>query len=427
MSSHHIETRCVQAGYQPGPGEPRIVPIVQSTTFKYDSAKALGDLFDLQAEGSFYTRLGNPTLEAVEQKIADLEGGVGALLTSSGQAATFFAIMNICQAGDHIISSSALYGGTFNLLDKTIRDMGVSCTFVDPDAPLESLAQAFTPRTRLVFAETLSNPTLVVLDLEKFASLAHSHAVPLIVDNTFPTPVNCQPIAFGADIVIHSTTKYMDGHACSLGGVIVDSGNFDWTQGDFPQLTQADPAYHGLVYTEQFGRQAYIVKARTHLLRDLGATASPFNAFLLNLGLETLALRMARHCRNAEAISAFLAGDDRISWVNYPGLADNPYTQLAKRYLPSGTCGVITFGVKGGREAAIRFMEALKLAAIVIHVADARTCVLHPASTTHRQLSDEALQAAGITPDMIRLSVGIEHIDDLLADIKSALDSLSAP
>ena len=425
MKNYRIETRCVQSGYQPKDGEPRILPIIQSTTFKYDSAETMGKLFDLETDGPFYTRLGNPTLSAVESKIAELEGGAAALLTSSGQAAVFFSIINICRAGDHIISSASIYGGTFNLFSKTLRDMGISCSFVDPNASAEEISDVFRPETRLLFAETLSNPTLVVLDIEKFATIAHEHHVPLIIDNTFPTPVNCRPIEFGADIVVHSTTKYMDGHATSLGGAIVDSGKFDWTSGSYPELTEPDPSYHGIVYTQQFGQQAYIVKARTHLLRDLGATASPFNAFLLNLGLETLSLRMERHCRNAEAVAAYLASDDRISWVNYPSLPDSPYADRVRRYLPSGSCGVISFGVKGDRATATHFMESLKLAAIVIHVADARTSVLHPASTTHRQLSDDALSAAGITPDMIRLSVGIEHVDDILNDVKQALDACS--
>ncbi len=426
MSDYRIETRCIQSGYTPGNGEPRILPIVQSTTFKYDSAERMGQLFDLEASGDFYTRLGNPTLAAVERKIADLEGGCGALLTSSGQAACFYAIFNICHAGGHVVSSSSIYGGTYNLIGKTLREMGVAVTFVNPNDPEDKLEAAFQPNTKLVFAETLANPTLVVCDIEKMARLAHRHQVPLIIDNTFPTPINCRPIEFGADIVVHSTTKYMDGHASSLGGVIVDSGRFDWNNGRFPELSEPDESYHGIVYNRQFGNQAYIAKARTHLMRDLGATASPFNAFLLNLGLETLFLRMERHCRNAEAVARFLASDDRISWINYPGLPDSPYRPLVQKYLPGGTCGVISFGIRGGREKAVAFMEALKLAAIVTHVADARTCVLHPASTTHRQLSDAELQAAGISPDMIRLSVGIEHVEDILADIRQALEACSA-
>lgn len=423
MKKYRLETRCIQSGYQPQEGQPRVLPIYQSTTFKYDSAEKVGALFDLQAEGDFYTRLGNPTLSAVEQKIAELEGGAGALLTSSGQAASFYAVFNICQAGDHMISSSSIYGGTYNLFQKTLRGMGVEITFVDPNASDDVLQAAFQPNTRLVFAESLANPTLVVLDIERFARLAHANHVPLIVDNTFPTPVNCQPIAFGADIVVHSTTKYMDGHATSVGGVIVDSGRFDWSQGHYPELTEPDASYHGIVYTQQFGSAAYIAKARTHLMRDLGAVASPFNAFLLNLGLETLFLRVERHCRNAEKVAAFLEQDHRISWVNYPALKQNRYHGLVQKYMPDGTCGVISFGLKGGRDTAVRFMEALKLAAIVIHVADARTSVLHPASTTHRQMNDAELAAAGISPDLIRFSVGIEHIDDILDDLRQALEA----
>ena len=425
MSDYHLETRCIQSGYHPANGQPRVLPIVQSTTFKYDSAAVLGQLFDLEISGDFYTRLGNPTLSAVEQKITELEGGVGALLTAAGQAASLFAVLNICRAGGHVVCSSSIYGGTYNLFNKTMREMGIDFTFVRPDDDLELLDRAFQPNTRLVFAETLANPTLVVLDIGKFADLAHAHGVPLIVDNTFPTPINCRPFEFGADIVVHSTTKYMDGHACSMGGVIVDSGRFDWSGGRYPELSEPDESYHGIVYTRQFGSGAYIAKARTHLMRDLGAVASPFNAFLLNLGLETLFLRVDRHCRNAEAVASYLASDPRISWINYPGLPDNPYYALARKYMPGGTCGVISFGIRGGRETAVRFMEALKLAAIVIHVADARTSVLHPASTTHRQMSDAELAACGITPDLIRLSVGIEHIDDILADIRQALDRVS--
>ncbi|MEA4889672.1 MAG: aminotransferase class I/II-fold pyridoxal phosphate-dependent enzyme [Clostridiaceae bacterium] len=424
MSDYHIETRCIQSGYHPGNGEPRVLPIYQSTTFKYDSAATLGQLFDLEISGDFYTRLGNPTLTAVEEKIAELEGGVGALLTAAGQSASFFSVLNICKAGDHVISSSSIYGGTYNLFNKTMREMGIDFTFVNPDDDLETLERAFKPNTRLVFAETLANPTLVVLDIGKFADLAHKHGVPLIIDNTFPTPINCRPFDFGADIIVHSTTKYMDGHACSMGGVIVDGGRFNWENGRYPELTEPDESYHGVIYNKQFGAGAYIAKARTHLMRDLGAVASPFNAFLLNLGLETLFLRVERHCRNAETVAKYLSTDPRISWINYPGLPDNPYHALAQKYMPNGTCGVISFGIRGGRESAARFMEALKLAAIVIHVADARTCVLHPASTTHRQLSDDELAAAGITPDLIRLSVGIENVDDILADIRQALDQI---
>ena len=424
MSDYRIDTKCIQEGYHPGNGEPRVVPIVQSTTYTYDSSEAMGDLFDLKAEGFFYTRLGNPTMDAVEKKIAALEGGVGAMLTSSGQAASLISMLNICHAGDHVVASSAIYGGTFNLIYKTMKEMGIESTFVGPGCTREELEAAFQPNTRCVFAETLSNPSLVVTDIEMFAQEAHAHGVPLIVDNTFPTPINCRPFEFGADIVTHSTSKYMDGHAVQLGGVIVDSGNFDWKNGKFPMLTEPDESYHGIVYTEQFGKAAYITKARTHLMRDLGAQASPQNAFLLNLGLETLALRMERHCSNALQVAKFLEGHEKVSWVNYPGLESSPYYALAQKYMPNGTCGVVSFGVKGGREAATRFMDSLEMASIVTHVADLRTCVLHPASTTHRQMNDEQLEEAGVTPDLIRFSVGIEHPDDILADIRQALDTL---
>jgi OAH/OAS sulfhydrylase len=424
LSHYHLDTDCIHAGYEPGNGEPRVLPVVQSTTFKYDSAETLGELFDLKADGFFYTRLGNPTIDAVEKKIAALEGGVGALLTSSGQAASLISVLNICPAGGHVVCSSAIYGGTFNLFYKTMREMGLEFTFIAPDCTKEELNAAFRANTRCVFAETLTNPSLVVTDLELFAKTAHAHGVPLIVDNTFPTPINCRPFAFGVDIVIHSTTKYMDGHAVQVGGAIVDSGNFDWENGKFPGLTEPDESYHGIVYTKQFGKAAYIVKARTHLMRDLGAQSSPNNAFLLNLGLETLALRMERHCSNALAVAAYLEQNDKIAWVNYPGLKSSRYYELAKKYMPNGTCGVISFGIKGGREAAARFMEGLKLASIVIHVADLRTCVLHPASTTHRQLNDDQLREAGIGPDMIRMSVGIENIADILEDIDQSLNNL---
>ena len=424
MNHYHIDTNCIHAGYEPGNGESRVLPIVQSTTFKYDSAETLGELFDLKTDGFFYTRLGNPTIDAVEKKIAALEGGVGALLTSSGQAASMISVLNICHAGDHAVCSSAIYGGTFNLFYKTMREMGLEFTFLSPDCTEEELNAAFQPNTRCVFAETLSNPSLIVTDLELFAKAAHAHGVPIIVDNTFPTPVNCRPFEFGVDIVTHSTTKYMDGHAVQLGGVVVDSGNFNWENGKFPGLTEPDESYHGIVYTKQFGKAAYIAKARAHLMRDLGAQASPSNAFLLNLGLETLAVRMDRHCSNALAVAIHLEQSDKISWVNYPGLKSSKYYALAKKYMPGGTCGVISFGVKGGREAAAKFMEGLKLASIVIHVADLRTCVLHPASTTHRQLSDEQLAEAGIGADMIRMSVGIENISDILEDIDQSLEKL---
>lgn len=424
MSHYHLDTDCIHAGYEPGNGEPRVLPVVQSTTFKYDSAETLGELFDLKADGFFYTRLGNPTIDAVEKKIAALEGGVGALLTSSGQAASLISVLNICPAGGHVVCSSAIYGGTFNLFYKTMREMGLEFTFIAPDCTKEELNAAFRANTRCVFAETLTNPSLVVTDLELFAKTAHAHGVPLIVDNTFPTPINCRPFAFGVDIVTHSTTKYMDGHAVQVGGAIVDSGNFNWENGKFPGLTEPDESYHGIVYTKQFGKAAYIIKARTHLMRDLGAQSSPNNAFLLNLGLETLALRMERHCSNALAVAAYLEQNDKIAWVNYPGLKSSRYYELAKKYMPNGTCGVISFGIKGGREAAAGFMEGLKLASIVIHVADLRTCVLHPASTTHRQLNDDQLREAGIGPDMIRMSVGIENIADILEDIDQSLNNL---
>lgn len=423
-NNYHINTRCLQSGYDPANGEPRVVPIYQSTTFTYDSADTMGKLFDLEVAGDFYTRLSNPTSGAVERKIAELEGGVGALLTSAGQAASMISVLNICRAGGHVISSASIYGGTYNLFNKTMREMGIDFTFVDPEASEEEISAAFRDNTRLVFAETLANPTLVVLDIEKFARVAHENGVPLIVDNTFPTPVNCRPFEFGADIVIHSTTKYMDGHATAVGGVIVDSGKFDWNNGKYPELTEPDESYHGIVYTQQFGQAAYIVKARTHLMRDIGAVISPNNAFLLNLGLETLFLRMERHCSNAQSVAEYLEANPLVEWINYPGLKSHAGYELAQKYMPNGTCGVISFGVKGGREQAMRFMEALKLAKIVIHVADARTCVLHPASTTHRQLSDQQLAEAGISPDLLRLSVGIEHIDDIIADLDQAFAAI---
>ena len=421
MSEYRMDTQCIHAGYHPGNGEPRVMPIVQSTTFRYETSEAMGRLFDLEDAGFFYTRLGNPTLDAVEQKIAALEGGVGAMLTSSGQAASMLAVLNICHAGSHVVSSSAIYGGTFNLLYKTLQEMGISCTFVAPGCTQEELEAAFRENTRCVFAETLSNPSLVVTDLELFAKAAHAHGVPLIVDNTFATPMNCHPLSFGADIITHSTTKYMDGHAVQVGGCIVDGGTFDWDNGKFPMLTEPDESYHGLSYTKQFGKAAYITKARTHLMRDIGAQASPMNAFLLNLGLETLALRMERHCFNAQKVAEYLQNHEKIGWVNYPGLPGSLYYELAKKYMPNGTCGVISFGIKGGREAAMRFMDSLELASVVTHVADLRTCVLHPASTTHRQMTDEQLVEAGISSDLIRMSVGIENIADILEDIEQAL------
>lgn len=424
MNNYRLETKCVQEGYQPKNGESRVLPIYQSTTYKYESAQDMGDLFDLKANGFFYTRLANPTADAVEKKIAALEGGVGAMLTSSGQAAVLCSILNICTAGDHVITSSMIYGGTFNLLNKTIRNMGIDFTFVDPDITPEDLEKEFRPNTKLVFGETMANPSLVVLDIEKFAKAAHAHHVPLIVDNTFPTPIHCRPFLFGADIVVHSTTKYMDGHATAVGGVIVDSGQFDWKAGNFPGLTHPDETYHGTVYTDHFGKAAYIAKCKTHLMRDLGVSPAPQNAFLLNLGLETLHLRMKQHFENAKAVGAFLEQHPKIEWVNCPHLPSSPYCSLVQKYMPNGTCGVISFGVKGGREAAMKVMEGLRLAAIVTHVADARTCVLHPASTTHRQLNDAQLEACGVKPDMIRMSVGIENAQDIIDDLAQALELL---
>ncbi|MDD3832798.1 MAG: O-acetylhomoserine aminocarboxypropyltransferase/cysteine synthase [Oscillospiraceae bacterium] len=421
----NIETKCIQEGWKPKNGEPRVLPITQSTTFKYDDAQTMGDLFDLKIGGDFYTRLSNPTTNAVEAKIAALEGGVGALLTSAGQAASFMSVINIAHSGDHIISSIAIYGGTFNLFSKTLREMGIDITFVDVEASDEQLDAAFRPNTKLVFGEILSNPGLCVLDIEKFARTAHKHGVPLILDNTFPTPINCRPFEFGADIVVHSTSKYLDGHATALGGVIVDSGNFDWAASDkYPGLTTPDETYHGLIYTENFGRAAYITKCRTHLIRDLGTSPSPMNAFYLSQGIDTLHLRMERHCSNAQKVAEYLELDDRIAWVNFPGLKSNKYYEMAQKYLPKGTSGVISFGVKGGREASCRFIDNLKLAAIVTHVADLRTSVLHPASTTHRQMSDAQLKAAGISPDLIRFSVGIENVNDIIQDINQALSAI---
>lgn len=418
------DTTCIHAGYEPKNGEPRVVPIAQSTTYTYDSAETMGKLFDLEADGFFYTRLANPTLDAVEKKIAALEGGVGAMITSSGQAASTIAVLNICHAGDHMVCCSAIYGGTFNLFYKTLKELGIDVTFLQPNATAVQINAAFRDNTRCVFVETLSNPSLVVTDIALYADCAHAHQVPLIVDNTFPTPINCRPFEFGADIVVHSTSKYMDGHAVQLGGAIVDSGNFDWKNGKFPEFTEPDESYHGVIYAERFGNAAYIVKARTHLMRDLGAQAAPQNAFLLNLGLETLALRMERHCSNAQTVAEFLENHPKVEWINYPGLKSNPYYELAQKYMPNGTCGVISFGVKGGREEAAKFMEGLKLASIVIHVADLRTCVLHPASTTHRQLSDAQLEEAGVKANMIRLSVGIENPQDILDDLSQALEQL---
>ena len=423
-----IETKCVQAGYTPGNGEPREIPIYQSTTFKYDSCDEMGALFDLSASGYFYTRLQNPTNDYVAARIAALEGGVGAMLTSSGQAASFFSVFNICSAGDHFIASSAIYGGTLNLFGVTMKRMGIDVTFVDPDADDATYEAAFRPNTKLIFAETLANPSLVVLDISRIANIAHAHGVPLIVDNTFPTPINCRPFEFGADIVTHSTTKYMDGHASAVGGAIVDSGNFDWSRypEKFPGLCKPDDSYHGVTYTESFGKMAYIMKATAQLMRDLGSIQAPMNAYYLNLGLESLDCRVKRHCENAQKIAEYLSDDPRISWVNYPSLPGNPYYQLARKYLPQGTSGVISFGVKGGRDAAMAFMDHLKVAIIATHVADAHTCMLHPASTTHRQLTDEQLVAAKISPDLVRLSVGLENADDIIADIDQALSSAKA-
>ncbi len=422
----HINTKCIQSGYTPKNGEPRILPIVQSTTYKYESADQMGRLFDLEESGYFYTRLANPTNDAVAAKICDMEGGVGAMLTSSGQAANFYAIFNICNAGDHVVCSSAIYGGTFNLFNVTMRKMGIDFTFVTPDVSDEELEAAFKPNTKAVFAESISNPSLCIIDFEQFASAAHRHGVPFIVDNTFPTPVNCRPIEYGVDIVTHSTTKYMDGHATSVGGCIVDSGNFDWSKypEKFACLTTPDDSYHGVVYTEKFGKSAYITKALSQVMRDLGSIQAPQNAFLLNLGLETLALRMERHCQNALEVAKFLEADERIAWVEYPGLESSKYHDRAMKYMPNGTCGVISFGIKGDRNTATKFMDSLKLAAIVTHVADARTCILHPASTTHRQLTDEQLRDCGTSPDLLRLSVGIEYAGDIIDDIKQALDNL---
>lgn len=422
MDSWKIETKCLQEGYKPGNGEPRVLPIYQSTTFKYDSTEHVAALFDLTVEGHMYSRISNPTVAAVENKIAALEDGVGALCTSSGQAASMIAIMNICQAGDHVVSASTIYGGTFNLFAVTLRKMGIEVTFVDQDSSEEELQKAFKPNTKALFGESIANPKISILDIEKFARVAHKNGVPLIVDNTFATPILLRPIEFGADIVVHSTTKYMDGHAICVGGAIVDSGNFDWTNGKFPFMTQPDPSYHGLIYTESFGKAAYITKARVQYMRDLGSCMSPMNAFLMNIGLETLHLRMERHCENAEKVASFLSNCDKVISVSYPSLKDDKYHKLAKKYLPKGCSGVISFRIKGSREAAVRFMDKLKLAAIVVHVADARTAVLHPASSTHRQLSDEQLIQAGIEPDMIRLSVGIENVEDIIEDLRQALE-----
>ncbi len=418
-----IETTCIQGGWQPKNGEPRILPIYQSTTFKYSTSEQMGRLFDLEENGYFYTRLANPTNDAVANKICEMEGGAAAMLTSSGQAANFYAVFNICNAGDHFICSSTVYGGTSNLFVVTMKKMGIEVTLVDPNAPAEEIEKEFRPNTKCVFGESLANPAMVVLDFEKFAALAHKHGVPFIVDNTFATPINCRPFEWGADIVTHSTTKYMDGHAMSVGGCIVDSGNFDWEANaeKFPGLTTPDDSYHGIIYTQKFGKGAYITKATAQVMRDLGSIQAPQNAFLLNIGLETLHLRMPRHCENAQKVAEFLKSCEEVDWVTYPGLEDDKYHELAMKYMPNGTCGVIAFGLKGGREAAAEFMDKLKMAAIVTHVADARTCVLHPASHTHRQLSNEQLLEAGVDPSLIRLSVGIENVQDIIEDIRQAL------
>ena len=416
-----IETQCLYAGYTPGNGQPQTLPIYQSTTFKYESTEQVSKLFDLQEAGFFYTRLGNPTVDAVEQKIAALEGGVGALCTASGQAASMLAVLNIASAGDHIVSSSNIYGGTLNLFAVTLKKLGIDVTFVDPEAPEAYIQAAFKPNTKALFGETIANPSIAVLDIEKFAAIAHANGVPLIVDNTFATPVLCRPFEFGADIVTHSTTKYMDGHALQMGGVLVDSGNFDWTGGRFPEFTEPDESYHGTVYTRDFGKAAYIAKARVQLMRDMGVCQTPFGAFLINQGLETLPLRIERHSQNADAVAHWLARHDKVESVSYPTLEGNPYRERAAKYLPKGCSGVISFVLKGGREAGARFIDSLKMASLLVHVADIRTCVLHPASSTHRQLTDEQLTSAGISPGMVRLSVGIEHLDDILADLDQAL------
>ena len=424
MSNYKIGTKCVQGGYQPGNGEPRQIPIIQSTTFKYASGDAMGKLFDLEASGYFYTRLQNPTNDSVAAKICEMEGGSAAMLTSSGMAASFLAVFNICNCGDHFISSSAIYGGTYNLFSVTFKRMGIDVTFVSPDCSEEELRAAFRPNTKLVFGETIANPALKVLDIEKFARIAHENGVPLMIDNTFPTPVNCRPFEFGADIVTHATTKYMDGHGSAVGGAIVDAGKFDWMAhaDKFPGLCTPDESYHGITYAERFGKEgAFITKATAQLMRDLGVTPAPMNSFLLNLGLESLHVRMRQHCDNGLAIAKYLENHPKVTWVNYPGLPSSPDYALTQKYMPNGTCGVVSFGVKGGREAASKFMESLKIVAIETHVADARSCCLHPATTTHRQLSDADLIAAGVGPDLIRLSCGLEDTADLIADVEQAL------
>lgn len=420
-----LDTICVQGAYEPKNGEPRVIPIVQSTTFKYDSSDEMGDLFDLKKSGYFYSRLQNPTCDWAAGKITMLEGGVAGMLTSSGQAANFYAVFNIAQAGDHVVSSSAIYGGTFNLFNVTMRKLGIDFTFISPTATEEEIQAAIKPNTKCIFGETISNPSLDVLDIETFAKVAHKNGIPLIIDNTFATPINCRPFEFGCDIVIHSTTKYMEGHASTIGGAIVESGKFDWAQNDkFPGLTTPDESYHGLTYTKDFPDAPYITKCTVQLMRDLGSIQAPQNAFLLNLGLETLHLRVKRHCENAKKVAEFLKSSDKVTWVKCAMLEDDPQYELAKKYTPNGTCGVVSFGIKGGRKAATVFMDSLRLAAIVTHVADARTCCLHPASTTHRQLTDKELEECGVTPDLLRFSCGIEDADDIIADIQQALDKI---
>lgn len=416
-----IETQCIQEGYKPANGEPRVLPMYQSTTYKYSSTEEVAKLFDMASDGHMYSRISNPTVAAVEEKIAALEGGVGAMCTTSGQAASMISLLTFLKSGDHFISAGTIYGGTVNLFAVTLKKMGIEVTFVNPDDDLDTLQQALKPNTKAVFGETIANPSIAVLDIEKFAALAHNNNVPLIIDNTFATPILCRPIEFGADVVVHSTTKYMDGHAVQVGGVIVDSGNFDWTNGSFPEFTEPDESYHGVIYTERFGNMAYIMKARYQMMRDIGAYPSAHAAFLLNLGLETLALRMERHCSNALKVAQFLETSDKIEFINYPGLSSNKYYNLANKYTPAGASGVLSFSLKGSRETAIKFMDSLKLAAIVVHVADLRTSVLHPASSTHRQLTDEQLMASGITPGLIRFSVGIENVEDIIEDLAQAL------
>ncbi|MDO5521478.1 MAG: PLP-dependent transferase [bacterium] len=422
MSKFHINTQCIQEGYSPKNGEPRVLPIVQSTTYKYDSSVEVGKLFDLEEDGFFYSRIGNPTVDAVEKKIAALEGGVGALLTAAGMSSIMIAVLNICSAGDHIVSSAAIYGGTMNLFTVTLKRFGIDVTLVQPDVSEEELRKAVRPNTKVIYAETIANPSLCIVDLSMFATVAHDNDIPFMVDNTFATPVNCKPFEFGADVVVHSTSKYMDGHAVALGGVIVDGGTFNWANGKFPGLSTPDDSYHGVIYTEHFKEAAYISKARLQLMRDMGVTPSANSAFLLNLGLETLPLRMERHCYNAQKVAEFLEASEYVTWVNFPGLKSCKFHEMAEKYMPNGTCGVISFGLVGGREAATKFMDSLKLASIVVHVADARTSVLHPASTTHRQLTDAQLEECGVGADLIRMSIGIEYIDDIIDDIKQAFD-----